>query len=222
MSNQKQIWKSGDIFTFEIKNGELGFGRILLDVCSQAMTPGLIDEQSTLDLGRDDTILIELYSNTGSVENFDIEQVQILAPSIFTSSVLISCGDWKIIGFKKIEIEKVDFPEFITEGGFDNSDFIKGELKVNFPLEIEVTEELELYLGDIAAFSIPYIVLMALNRKNEIDDYEGDYSRLKLENYDLRHSKKRKEIFSLIPDEFKGDYFKISKKHGYDLSRFYK
>jgi hypothetical protein len=218
---KNQEYKNGDVFAFEITPKEYGFGRVLLDIYNQAMNPGLIDSQSTLDLGRDDTILVELYSNTGSINELNIDNLETLTPSVLTSSVLIKCADWKICGHKEVDVEKIDFPEFITEGGFDNSDFIKGELKVNIPLEIEVAEELELYLGDIAAFSIPYIVLMALNRADEIDDYEGDFSRLELKNYDLRYSQKRNEILALLPDEYKGSYFEVSKNHSFDLSRFY-
>ena len=60
MAKQKdQEYKQGDIFAFEIKPKEYGFGRVLLDIFNQAMNPGLIDSQSTLDLGRDDTILVQ-------------------------------------------------------------------------------------------------------------------------------------------------------------------
>ena len=165
MSTSKQSYKSGDIFNFEIADNEYGFGRVILDIYPQCLKPGLIDQQSLLLNGNEESIFIELFEKTSTNPELEIDTKKVLVPGLFTSNFEIEDNYWKVIGNEPIDPTKIDFPEFLTHEGASQGKFIKGELSTIIDISYEDVEAIKIYANEFAVFSIPDIVLFALGRK---------------------------------------------------------
>lgn len=218
---QKKNYKVGDIFSFEIAPNEYAFGRILLDI-NECLNKKLIDKTSTIYFGNDDTIFIELYKQTFSKKKVDVNELDILITGLYTSNAALLLNRWQVFDFKKVTYKDIDFPESLSNSGAFNGNFTKGELKFKINISYEEIEKINIYRIEHGAIKIPQIVLYALGRKDEIK-LEDDKKEIRnIENYDIRFSKYKDEIYKLLPEEFKNtSYHDLAKKKGFDTKRFY-
>jgi hypothetical protein len=221
MSTSKQSYKSGDIFNFEIADNEYGFGRVILDIYPQCLKPGLIDQQSLLLNGNEESIFIELFEKTSTNPELEIDTKKVLVPGLFTSNFEIEDNYWKVIGNEPIDPTKIDFPEFLTHEGASQGKFIKGELSTIIDISYEDVEAIKIYANEFAVFSIPDIVLFALGRKDEMETNSDAHHMVDMSKNDLRFSKHKAKVYDKLPADFKGKYYDVSKALGYDLKRFF-
>lgn len=221
MSNSTQTYKSGDIFNIEISDKDYAFGRVILDIIPQCLNSGLIDDQSLLLNGNDASIFIEIFKQTSSDSDFEVDTSQILVPGLFTSNFDLEDNYWKIIRNEPIDYTKIDFPEFLTHEGALTGKFIKGELSTVIDIPYEEVENLGIFANEFAIFSIPEIVLFALGRFDEMETNPSAHHLVDMSKNDLRFSDMKEKIHAKLPAEFKGEYYEISKALDFDLKRFF-
>ncbi len=217
----KQKYKVGDIFAIEIASGEYAYGRILLDIYGSHKKKSILEDDSYLHVGFDDTVLVEIYKETGLEHKLFNTLPEVLISSLFVTAADIKLTYWKIIGHKDVDPTKIDFPEFVIHNGALGGRFIKGEISTAFDMEWADITKIKVPISTPPSINIPQMILNALGRTEEIDFPKDKRSFLELGTFDLRYSENKKEVYALLPDEFKKNYYEMARDKGFDLIRLY-
>lgn len=211
--------KPGDIFSFPVKNGELGFGRVMLNIQTQCISSGKIDDDNPLRIHQD-VVLVEIYSQTSEGDMPDSWDV--LIPGILTHDDWIKRGMWKTVGSDKVDPHGVEFPEGLSIETVSTAALIRGELALPLEMKAEKVDAIGIHPGTKAGWIFGAIVLYHLGREDEIDVPRlNDTSKLDLANYDLRFSEHRSGIYAQLGEDADESYYELSKRKGFDLARFY-
>jgi len=211
-------FKVGDIFYFQIPNGEYLFGRIMFDVTQQGVKPKLIKPNSPLIFFKD-TLLVEVYRATSITNVFDKSITSdLLVNGAFIDPIFLKKGIWKVTGFQKVNPIQVDFPEALTAFE-DHALFRKGEVALPLNLSEGKLREINVYPTVLPPVVLVDICLYYLELHSLINP---DYlSSSNLSHSDLRFSEFRDKVYEMLSEDRKQSYFDMSKKHGCDFSRFY-
>lgn len=214
-------YKVGDIFSMELVDGEYAFGKILLDIYP-LFKRRILDKESPLYFGNEHTIFIEVYKNTSNDAKEVPTNLEVLIPGIITNNIDLLLGKWVILKNEDIDPKELDFPEFVTHRGTDNSNFIKGEIKTTIKMSYEEAEELHIYQKELGCRNLNDVILYQLGRQEEMNVSEENRKSKSLENLDLRFSPHREKIMKMLPEIFKKKYHLLATEKGYSIERLYK
>lgn len=209
-------YKLGDIFSLQLPNQEYVFGKITLDVTPQCVKPKLIQPGSPL-FSFEDTVLVEIYKTTSKKNEFIISEV--LINGVFIDPLFIKKGIWTIVSNQDVDSRQVEFPEALIS--FENHAlFRKGEITLPIALDEEELRKINVYPTILPPVVLIDICLYYLNLKHLINPEYLETSQLNTS--DLRFSSFRRKIYEMLGEDDNQSYFDMSKRLGYDITRFYK
>ena len=204
----------GDIFYFKVENHELFvFGRILFDIEEQVYKSKRDNFDNYFDCYRG-CYLVEMYK--GIYDSAELpENLEVLIPRYFVTNKDKTI--WNLAGFKKVDFEKVEFPEVVGTA-FNENRLMRGKLNFKTKIEDPIT-----YPGILPSYDYPVVLVdicLALQGKENLID--GEYYHESLTDLDLLHHPKiRTEIYKEIAIDPDKSYYELSKERGFDLARFY-
>jgi hypothetical protein len=211
-------FQSGDIFTFKLSTDEYMFGRIMLDIKKQCVSPKLLPPDSPLYFFNG-SLLVEIYKSTAKQPVID--NSEILIPGIFLDSDSLEYGIWSIIGHQDVNPEEVEIPEYLVGSGL-RAKFVRGEISLNLDLRESDVDRVNVYGTKKSSATLGEICLYHLGRSHEINNPRLKNIELRsLKNSDLRFSQHRSEIYGFLGEDPNQSYYKMSTKFGYDIQRFY-
>lgn len=211
----KNSVKSGDIFTQKLDNGKHMFGRVLMDIKKQCFDSKIIANKAD-SLLRQYTpgYVIEVYDTISSNSSLP-ENSNVIIPGIAVDSDAIENDEWKIIGYKAIDVKEIDFQESLNF--YDGElDFQRGEvfISVNVPKKL-LNEEIESF--NSSALVNSYLIL------EDIFEYLESNDKTELLDYDMRLLSKqsRDRVYKIIDENPEMSYYDLALKHGFDTRRFF-
>jgi hypothetical protein len=217
------VLKAGQIFKFpmhldlktymeamkteDFQCAEWGYGRVLLNEHYQRTNKEIENNPNYSKLFKNG-IWVELYRETSKWNEEIPDSFTVLIPSISVSG-----ARFDVVGYKKVEVEKIVFRETIANF---NELFI-GELRIKFPRTNEV-DDVAIYPGSMASVSFDKMVLANSGRESEI---EVNPNYHKLENIDFRFHPYRDKILKSANIDPNYNYYELSLQYGIDLKRLY-
>ncbi|KQS91263.1 hypothetical protein [Chryseobacterium sp. Leaf394] len=185
------------------------FGRILFDIEEQVYKSKKDNFDNYFDCYRG-CYLVEMYK--GIYDSTELpENLEVLIPRYFVTNKDKTI--WNLAGFKKVDFEKVEFPEVVGTA-FNENRLMRGELNFKNPIT---------YPGILPSYDYPVVLVdicLALQGKENLID--GEYYHESLTDLDLLHHPKiRTEIYKEIAIDPDKSYYELSEERGFDLARFY-
>jgi hypothetical protein len=213
------IPKAGDIFRFSITSNEFAFGRIMLNITAQCVKTKKIDRDNALWPFKE-YLLVQVYQQTTKGDT--PSQNDILLPGIMISDGCIEEKTWETVDFKEVKPQEVEFPEGLSSEKSFTGAFIKGECKIVFAMEFSEIEKIDIPPIGNSCKILSEVVLFQLGRKDEIDNPLLTNKEFRNPaSFDLRFSRYREKIFELAGIDPGESYYELSKRLGFDVSRFY-
>ena len=213
-------YKHGDIFSIPLSEKEFAFGRILLDVENQCVKKKKLLADSSLSFFNG-VLLISLYKQSASdPENFKASDTLIDACFVGRQSFL-STGKWKIVGHEPVDVEALDFPEFVNAAGAFDAEFVKGEISRTFEQLIKDTQALNIHPSSFPGLHLAAAYLYMTGRENEITQKFAEKKVLDLHARDLRFSPQRGVYLEKANYNAGKSYYENALEAGFDLKRFY-
>lgn len=211
----------GDIFSIKTENsGAYIYGRVLFDTQKQ-FTEGMpfnyLDWHSK-------SVLIEMYKyvTIEEAESINIDTLETAITSTFIDKNSLQKRLSRIIANKKIDFQKVTFPETLKNVHREGKFLAVGELVIKIDLTIEDLDRINVFptLGNL--YYLELATLDYSGRSDLIEDKE-DILGVYFTSCDLRSLPEiRKEIYNRIGENPDLSYHELSSKHGFDFERFYK
>ncbi len=212
-------FKAGDIFSFELDDGQWMFGRVLLDVKRQCIEPLLLEMGSPLS-SFNGMMLVEIYRQTAPSQEFTTLESEVLISGIFVGSDLLEDGDADIVGHRPVDPTEVEFPEGFMGGG-PLPRLIRGELDLPVdlaPLELQEEEpRVKRYPSGI----LDQLCLVRLGRGDELGRPAHLLKLVDVAASDMRYSNLRSRLYELLGEDEHASYYDLSRRLGFDFSRFY-
>ena len=213
------IPKAGDIFKFPITSNEFAFGRIMLNISAQCVKTKKIDRDNDLWPFRE-YLLVQVYQQTTKGDT--PSKNDILLPGIMMSGGCIEDKTWDIVDFKEVKPQEVEFPEGLSSEKAIKGALMKGECRIVFDMEFSEIEKINIPPIGNPCKILPEVVLFQLGRKDEINNPRLTNKEFRNPaSFDLRFSPYREKIFELAGIDPGESYYELSKRLGFDVSRFY-
>jgi len=211
-------FRTGDIFSFPLPNGEYLSGRILLDVKQQCVRPKRLKPDSPLGFFSN-TLLLETYTRTSSTPSAAPSEV--LIPGVFMDAGSLQSGLWEIVGHQEVDPTTVEFPESLLNLG-PHPHFVRGEILLPLGLTSGDLARINVYrtiepssmLGEKCAY-----YLERLSSPESAALPPGDIRSLA--GSDLRFSEYRDEVYQALGQDKDQSYYEMSTRLGHDIGRFY-
>lgn len=218
--NEQMQIKAGDIYAVPLNDNEYFFIRVLINVWSQCVEPDKIRTDSALAFAAK-CCLIEIYRDTTSKpENF--KNGDILIPGLFCSfKSFVENGQWTFVGNQEVDINKIYFPAFIQSLGMQNGQFVRGEVRIEFPMRVNEVETIGIFPESYPGAGLKVLYLYNAGRKKEIPPNYEDIDRFDISQKDLYFSHHLAEVKKHAGTDVDLGYNELGKKYGFDLNRFY-
>ncbi len=212
----------GDIYSVRIDEGFYIFFRVLLSINTQCIERKLIDKTSRLMLFKD-CELIEVYEHHASTPETDLSALtEIIQPSIYCSFAgLLSNKDWLNIGSKKVEVAKVNPPEFVVSNGPFKASFEKGEVSIQFDFAMDNTRKLDILPKTFPGNSLNMFYGANAKTKHDFGFTIDKLNWCRAERYSLEISEAREQIYQKANILAPINFLQLSQEHGKVFSRFY-
>jgi len=165
----------------------------------------------------DRAILVEVYTGLNTAPTF--KRSEILLPGVFVDSESLRSGDWGIIDHVEVNPTEVEFPEGLAPFA-GHAFFRKGEISLQLPLTEDDARRINVSDTGIPSAALPDVCLYYLDLKHLIQHEYAEACHLK--NADLRFSDQRREIYRMLGEDETLSYFQMSRRIGFDITRFYK
>ncbi len=209
-------YKHGDVFSFKLTDEKYISGRIMLDIHKQCVKPKLIEPDSPLSV-YDDTLLVEIYKELS--ENTAFRESEVLIPGFILAPEPIKLGEWEIVEHKKVDPLQVEFPEtFALVNG--RQCFERGEIRLNLPQNLDRDDGWDIYPTIKSPYALPKICLYYLGLKEFLSP--AQMKTMNLKRSDLRFSERHSVIYKMLNEDANQSYYEMSRRFGYDITRFYK
>ncbi|CAM4412938.1 hypothetical protein [Zobellia nedashkovskayae] len=218
----KKRLSEGDIFYVNV-NAKYVFARLLLDVSNRILRVEP-EHHSKFFAG---CYLIEIYKGLYSTPNLDTKEI--ILPSQYTFKKYFYSKnhniEWVYYNHDPVDYTSLDFPETLKTGENGLIDFRKFDLSIptrtlfeDFPTNEDNGNQK--FTATICG-SYYQMVDEAFHLQNR-DDLMRTQRTQFLNNNDIRLDKNyRERIYTEIGEDKNQSYYKMSLKHGFDLSRFY-
>lgn len=206
---------TGTVFSIPNAHNDQILGRILFD-CTYFYKKKLLSENGNWMAFEGYSVLMELYE----LDNH--QGKHILIPGVNTSMRNIETGLWPTIGYEKVDLDTLDFPEFLSVWGANSFCFHKGEVKIKFNVTSSKYDapNVELYPCSWAALNLHDAFYFAKGEPHKFNRKREQCDALDLTKKDLRFAPFRNEIYDLIGEDPQGSYFALAQKHGVPIERF--
>jgi hypothetical protein len=213
------ITKAGDIFKFAITSNEFAFGRVMLNITTQCVKTNKIDKDNPLWPFRE-YLLVQVYKQTTFGDTPSASDI--LIPGILISGGCLEDKSWEIVSFKEVKPQEVEFSEGLSSEKAIKGAFMKGECRIVFEIEFSEIEKINIPPVGNPCKILPEVVLYQLGRKDEINNPRlTDKEFRNPASFDLRFSPYRDKILKLAGIDPGASYYELSKRLGFDVSRFY-
>jgi hypothetical protein len=222
--------KVGDIFSLEVAKNEYIFGRVLFDVTKQYIESpyykggkNFFSSENSLDFFNGCLLLETFCGIYSTVDKIDINKKAVVSAFVskdFYKASFYKERNFQVIGYQKVDYKQVSFPEALES--YNNKFYFScGELYL--PINIDGQQYDEIKVHPSFGYGYYEIIVATLDFSGRDDLIEPDD---KLQNYfrwsDLRSLPAvRNEIYKLLNETTKQNYYELALKYGYDLKRLY-
>lgn len=206
---------TGTVFSIPNTHNDQILGRILFD-CTYFWKKKLLSENGNWMAFEGYSVLMEIYELDNQGEK------QVIIPGVNTSMRNIETGLWPTIGYEKVDLNTLDFPEFLSVWGAKTFCFHKGEINIKFKVTNSQYDapDVELYPRSWAALNMHDAFYFIKGEKHKFNRNREQFDALDLSKNDLRFAPFRKEIYDLIGENPQGSYSALAQKHGVPIERF--
>jgi len=205
---------SGSIFRVRSWSGLYLFGRITVDLQYVERKRLLPAGASIAGFGK--AAVVEMYTHVSRQSEF-VESDVAIAGAIVDRTAF---GDeWKVIGFKRVMPEDVDFPQAVVGSMHESGEtaFRWSEISHPLPFSEKWHRELGVYTTWQSVRWWPEICLGVLGRPEDVDPSFRHAANL--EKSDLRFHPRRGEVYRRLPFDATRGYFTAQSALGLDVSR---
>ncbi|MFN8310399.1 MAG: Imm26 family immunity protein [Chitinophagales bacterium] len=210
----------GNIYAAPILENEFIFCRVMLAVSEQCFDTGKVTTGSEFDLF-ENTFLIEIYRETYTKPALPAA-TSVLIKGIFCSfRGFVTNGQWQLVGHAAVHPEEVYFPGFLMGQGAYNGLFVRGEVAIEFPMDLNDVEAVGITPGTFPAVGIDALYLKNAGRDSDIPTKYLHTERFLMSKRDIYQSHHLNGLVQKVGADILLPYPEFSQKHGYDFRRFY-
>ncbi|MFN8276663.1 MAG: hypothetical protein U0T84_04200 [Chitinophagales bacterium] len=212
--------KPGNIYAAPILDNEFVFFRVMLSVSEQCYETGKVTTGSEFDLF-ENTSLIEIYRETATSPVLPAA-TSVLIKGIFCSfRGFVANGTWSLVGHAAVQPEDVYFPGFLMGQGAFTGVFVRGEVAIEFPMDLNDVEAVGITPGTFPAAGIDALYLKNAGRDADIPAKYLSTDRFLMSKRDIYLSPHLDGLVKKVGTDILLPYAELSQKHGFDFRRFY-
>ena len=208
----------GSMFAFAAGDGPPCIGRILLDIQSQAVEPGLIAPDSVLWYFGE-CLLVELFPYGTTMDT--VGHKEPLVRGLFTDRIDAEQGLWEELEKREVSERDVDFPEFVV-GNRGAEIYNRGEVEIPIPLTTAQSVEINVFPAIVASSILTPLVLGMSGRDELIEPRFRGAGYTSLMTRDLRFSRHRARVLKLLPVSVDIPYWRLALQFSFDTARFFR